>query len=302
MTRSPGAMSVEAAALLAAYVPPDPEATRHLSMDEVRARTRAAYAPAAEQAVARNGVRTAEVEIGGVRCMTVTPGDRAAVGTVLYLFGGGFMLGSPFEDLPITAALAAKTGARIVAPWYRLAPEHPFPAGLDDAFAVARALARDGAPFCLAGESAGGNLVLALAHRMRRLDLPGPSAIAALSPAADKTDYGDSGAVDRDPFLKLARTSAVNAAYVPGMDATDPEISPVYGPFDATFPPTIVTTGTRDLLLSSAVKLARVMREAGAPVDLRVWEGMWHVFEFYSDIPEAEASLTEIAEFLNPYL
>ena len=85
------------------------------------------------------------------------------------------------------------------------------------------------------------------------------------------------------------------------MSVTNPEVSPVYGEFDASFPPTLITTGTRDLLLSSCVRLARVMREAGAQVDLRVWEGMWHVFEFYPDIPEAEASLKEIAGFLDEY-
>ena len=81
-----------------------------------------------------------------------------------------------------------------------------------------------------------------------------------------------------------------------------PEISPIYGQFDPDFPPTLVTTGTRDLLLSSCVRLARVMRDAGAPIDLRVWEGMWHVFEFYSRIPEAEESLNEISDFLNLHL
>ena len=129
-----------------------------------------------------------------------------------------------------------------------------------------------------------------------------PRAIASLSPATDLGDMGDSAEADRDPFLPRSRTADVTLAYARGQDLTDPDLSPIYGPFDATFPPTIVTTGTRDLLLSSCVKLARVMREAGAPVDLRVWEGMWHVFEFYPDLPEAQASLTEIADFLKPYL
>lgn len=126
-------------------------------------------------------------------------------------------------------------------------------------------------------------------------------AIAALSPATDLSHPGDSFAAARDPFLIPARTDEVRAAYFGDGDPKQPEISLIYGAFDAGFPPTFMTTGTRDLLLSHCVRLARVMREAGAAVDLRVWEGMWHVFEFYPDIPESDASLSEVAAFLEGY-
>ncbi|WP_343211923.1 alpha/beta hydrolase [Aliisedimentitalea scapharcae] len=87
--------------------------------------------------------------------------------------------------------------------------------------------------------------------------------------------------------------------YIPdNADLTSPDLSPIYGSFDDQFPPVFVTSGTRDYLLSGCVRLDRLMRESGATCNLRVWEGMWHVFEFYPSIPEAEASITEVAEFL----
>jgi len=298
---SPAAISPEAEAFLAAGDLTANNSMSDMSMAEIRAAALEAYRPACEQAVKQHGVVCTEVEIGGVKCMQVAPPTKIAERQILYIFGGGFVQGSPFEELPITAFLSAKLGAKILCPQYRLAPEHPSPAALDDVTAVADALLAENPGTLLAGESAGGNLALALAHRLRAQGKPVPKAIAALSPATDLSHSGDSVEADRDPFLLAARIPEVRAAYLPDHDPTDPEISPIYGKFDVDFPPTLVTTGTRDLLLSGCVRLARIMREAGAPIDLRVWEGMWHVFEFYPDIPEAKASLHEIADFLEKH-
>lgn len=229
------------------------------------------------------------------------PGDgleSAAILIILYIFGGGFSVGSPLEDIPISASLAAKTGAQVISPAYRLAPEHPFPAALDDISAVAGQIFTDDHTACIAGESAGANLALALMHRLRQANQPVPHAAALLSPPTDKTTRDDSFHVGRDPTLNAARIKQIEDAYIGNHDRANPEISPLYGTFDSHFSPSIITTGTRDLLLSSCVRLARVMREAGTSADLRVWEGMWHVFEYYPEIPEADASLTEIAAFL----
>ena len=145
MPRSPAALSPEAEAIFAAMEPFDSPYVLDQPLDGIRKAQREGYTPALEMALARYPVTIAEVEVGGVACMEVcADGAAPTKGTILYLFGGGFMVGSPFEDLPITAALAVKTGARIVAPYYRLAPEHPFPAALDDAFAVAQALSGEG--------------------------------------------------------------------------------------------------------------------------------------------------------------
>lgn len=254
--------------------------------------------PISKRALAHHQVTTSEIEINGVSCMVLNPLERINNRTILYIFGGGFTVGSPLEDIPISASLAAKTGAQVIAPAYRLAPEHPFPAALDDISAIARQIFTDDHTACIAGESAGANLALALMHRLREANQPVPCAAALLSPPTDKTTRDDSFHAGRDPALNAARIEQIEDAYIGNHDRTNPEISPLYGMFDSHFPPSIITTGTRDLLLSSCVRLARVMREAGTAVDLRVWEGMWHVFEYYPEIPEADASLTEIAAFL----
>ena len=298
----PASVSPEAEAFLAAGDFSGNFSMADMPIAEIRRITREAYAPESQKALETYEVKCIDTEIAPVPCMELTPSGSRGRRQLLYLFGGGFVQGSPFEDLPISAALAAKTKTRVIAPKYRLAPEHPFPAALDDATAVATALLENSPATLLAGESAGGNLALALVHRLRDRGQPVPRAIAALSPAADLDYFGDSHLADRDPFLAATRTDEVRAAYLGHMDPKHPEISPIYGQFDPDFPPTLVTTGTRDLLLSSCVRLARVMRDAGAPIDLRVWEGMWHVFEFYSRIPEAEESLNEISDFLNLHL
>ena len=277
------------------------------SLERLRKETRDAYRADCERQRDRYAASADDAEIGGVEVQQVRPkslaDDRSAV---LYLFGGGFVLGSPFEDLRITAPLAHHLGRPIFAPHYRLAPEHPFPAALDDALAVYRVLLeRFGAGrLAIAGESAGGNLALALLLRARMEGLSLPAAAALLSPAADLNEGGDSLAAnaERDPTLTPEAVRSCTDHYTAGHSPRDPLVSPLYGDFDAGFPPTLITTGTRDLFLSQAVRLSRVLRQAGAECRLHVWDGLWHVFEFYPEIPEARQSIEEIAAFLKGYL
>lgn len=300
--RPPAAISREAEALLAAAAD-QPARDMTLPLAEIRAASRAAYEPACTAALAQTGVDVDRREIAGLPCMVIDPPNRRPDRVLIYLFGGGFTLGSAFEDLPISARLAVGTGARVIAPDYPLAPEHPFPAALQACTGLVRAVLADHPAACLCGESAGGNLALGVTHALRAAGGRVPRALALLSPAADMGDIGDSAQADRDPFLRPADAEFFHAAYIPeGTDMTDPGLSPIYGPFDAGFPPVFITSGTRDLLLSVCVRLDRVLRRAGARSELRVWEGMWHVFEFYSDLPEAEESLSEIAAFLSDHL
>lgn len=231
--------------------------------------------------------------IAGVQCLIITPEERAEGSDILYLFGGGFITGGPVEDLMISGKLAAMAGRRVVSPNYRLAPEHPFPAALDDVEAVAKTMS---APLTIAGESAGGNLALALTIRLMRQGVT-PKKLALLSPAADLTGRFDPHAAPDDPFLSPHLVEAIPAAYAGEADKTNPEISPIHLDFDADWPPTLITTGTRDRFAGQCAALARAIREGGAEADLRLWDSLWHVFEYY-DIPEADASLREIAAFL----
>ena len=294
-------LSKPAEAFLAELPEPVYEPLERETIGRRRALLRLAYTPGAERAIARHQVRTAEIEIAGVPCLEVLPESPQAGRTILYCYGGGFVVGSPFEDLTISAALAQGTGARVVSVNYRLAPEHPFPAARDDGLAVYRALAADGAPgaLALAGESAGGNLALILLQQIYKEGLALPCALALLSPWADISNLGDSFAANRDPTLNLRNLEDAAHAYADGRDRRDPALSPLYGDFGPWVPPTLISSGTRDLLLSGCVRLARVMREAGSPVELRVWEGLWHVFEFFDQVPEGALSLGEFARFLD---
>lgn len=121
-----------------------------------------------------------------------------------------------------------------------------------------------------------------------------------LSPWCDLSNSGDSLVANqgRDPTLAFEDVAAAAAHYAGNNDISNPDISPINGEFAPHFPPTIITTGTRDLLQSQAVRLARTLKEAGVVVDLRVWEGLWHVFEFDDRLPEAHQSLNQISDFL----
>ena len=265
-----------------------------------RADNLARYGPGSLRAVERHEVLTTDTTLAGVPCLEIVRRDGAADLTVLFCFGGGMITGSPFESLPISAALAQLARARVICPAYRLAPEYPFPHGLDDVVCAYRALRHrtDIGPLAMAGESAGGNLVIGLLRRLERAERP--SAAALMSPWCDLTHGGESLAFNdrRDPTLEPGYIREAARAYAAGRDAAEPGISPLLAAYDPSFPETLITTGTRDLLLSDSVRLSQILRTAGVAVDLRVWEGLWHVFEFYAEVPEASQSLAEIARFL----
>ena len=306
----PSSISPEARAFIESAPPLAPRVITLETIEALRRQTREGYAPANEAVCRELGTQIEEKEIAGVGVQLVTPRghDRANdARALLYFFGGGHVTGSPSEDLTITARLADSLGIRVFAPHYRLAPQHPYPCGLDDAHAVYRALTAELGPggVALAGESAGGNLALSTILRAREGGLALPAAAALLSPWSDLTAGGDSYVANDgvDPTLQIdPNVPGAADAYASERDRLDPLISPLYADFARGFPPTLITTGTRDLLLSDCVRLATEMRAAGVEARLHVWEAMWHVFEFYPEIPEGRQSLREIADFLAAHL
>jgi acetyl esterase/lipase len=306
----PSSISAEARAFHAEAAPVERWAMTPEIIGALRRAQREASEPGIAAACEACTERVEETEIAGVAVQTVVPKgyDEGNDGrALLYFFGGGHVMGSPSEDLPVTAPLAHSLGLKVHVPHYRLAPEDPFPAGLDDASAVYRALLDRLGPagLALAGESAGGNLALAIVLRGRAEGLPLPAAAALLSPWSDLTKTGDSQAslAGLDPVLHYElNLEAAAAAYAGGRGLEDPLVSPVYADFRAGFPPTLITTGTRDLFLSDCARLSTAMRLAGVDARLHVWEGMWHVFEWYPQIPEGQRSLAEIADFLGRHL
>lgn len=271
------------------------------NLAELRVTTKAYITPAVERVLKNTKVTIQDVTINGVPCMEVNPPKLTAPWPILYGFGGGFIQGSPFEDLTIAAPLCAMTGTVLVIPSYRLAPEHPWPAAIDDGFSVYQALCDK--PFAVVGESAGGNLMLALMLRAKKAGLNLPKAAALMSAWCDLDTSSDSQSFNdgRDPSLATQDSKIASNFYAGHNDITIPDISPINGSYDSDFPPCLVTTGTRDLLLSLSIRLARVLRESGVDVDLQVWEGLWHVFEWDDRIPEANQSLSNIAVFLSKH-
>ena len=264
----------------------------------LRANAKAIAKAEAQRICQANDVTMDETIHGGVRCLVVRPLNPAVNWPILYAFGGGMVEGSPEEDLPVIAPLSALTGARVIVPDYRLAPEHPWPAALDDGFAVYREIA--GRPFAAFGESAGGNLSLAWMLRAKAEGLRLPGAAALLSPWCDLSNTGESLTFNegRDPTLARAN-SDLAAGYYAGANKVDqPLISPIHGAYDRNFPPFLITTGTRDLLLSQAVRLSQRLRDCGVTVDLQVCEGLLHDFEWYEYLPEARPSIARIDDHL----
>ncbi len=254
------------------------------------------FGPRAERAVQRyareQGVVIGRESWGGAACLTLTPPTLRSDATILYFFGGGYVSGAPDYEVPLVAPLCLATGMRAVLPAYPLAPEHPFPAALDVAIQVYDAVSVRG-PLVLSGESAGGGLALGLIPALAALPDPPPlpRALCLFSPWVDLTPTAQDRALTTDPTLSPAHLRLYADAYCGAGDRT--RVSPAHQDLSA-LPPTLITTGTRDILRPQLQGLA-----AHPAVRLRVWPDMWHVFELYAELPEAAQSLQQAAEFIS---
>lgn len=227
----------------------------------------------------------------------LAPGNEARA--ILYIHGGGFFVGGGPAALYAAQALAGRAQVRTFSIDYRMPPDHPFPAGLDDAVEAYRWLLERYKPQNIAvyGPSAGGSLAPACILKARDLGLPLPGVCALHSPAADATQMGDTYETnDTIDIVLRHRSDAMFALYADGHDLRDPLISPIFGDFSKGFPPTILTSGTRDLLLSSTVMLHRALRRGGVKAELHVWEAMTHAIFF--DAPEEEEFYAEQIQFM----
>lgn len=252
------------------------------------------------------GVRFAKMRLADVPTERVQ--SRSAAGAsasaILFLHGGAFLIGSPVSHRSITGRLAKLTGASVFAPDYRLAPEHPFPAALDDAFACYRALLSSGyAPerILVAGDSAGGGLALSLCLRLREEGLPQPAGLALISPWTDLT-LNKLAPVASDALLSAAWLTQGAAAYLDGQSATDPRISPIFANL-AGLPPTKIQSASEEILRDDSRRLAVALDAAGVWVSHREHSLMWHDFQLYAGlVPEATQAVSEIAAFASARL
>lgn len=282
---APAALSPEARAVLAQERPaqgPYPAQGDHAGWKRfIAARDKqsaALTAPYAARLKADVEMRT----MGGAPVYVATPQgerllDRRHV--MLEVHGGGMVFGSGAENMRFdAAAIALRTGRVTYALDYRVPPEHPFPAALDDCVAVYRALLEEKQPseIALIGTSGGGNLAAALLLKAKAEGLPMPAGALLLTPELDLTESGDSfeTLMGLDVVLP-ARLTEMNLLYAGGTPLDHPYVSPLFG--DVThFPPTLLQAGTRDIFLSNAVRMHRKLRQAGVRAELHVWDGMPH--------------------------
>jgi acetyl esterase/lipase len=219
--------------------------------------------------------------------------------TLLYLHGGGYFACSPETHRPITVAYAMQD-FRVFAPEYRLAPEHPFPAALEDALAVYGALAAEGKAPLISGESAGGGLTLATLLSLRDKGAMLPSAAALFSPWTDLAATGDSLRTNDRRCAMFFGADIGKAAlrYIGTGDPRHPLISPLYADL-AGLPPLLIHVGGDEVLLDDSTRFAERARAAGVAVDLKIWPVVPHAWQLaYPQVPEAWQSLREAGEFL----
>ena len=247
------------------------------------------------------GVTETVVELGGVPCRRFTSGGGSR-GVFFHVHGGGYTGGSSVIGRLYTR-ITAGGGPDIVSVDYRLAPEHPYPAALDDALAAYRAVLETvpADKVVVGGESAGGNLAIALVQRLIADGLPLPAAVVPVFPWSDLTHTSSAWTTNagRDILTKQGLDHC-SLAYAGGLPLDDPRISPQFGSFKG-FPPALVPVGTRDCLLEDARAVVKQMKESGVTVTLREWPGAVHGFTLLP-VPESRAAMAEIRDFVLSYL
>jgi epsilon-lactone hydrolase len=248
------------------------------------------------------------VSAGGVGGEWISPANAPADKAILYFHGGGFRIGSVASHRDLIAQIALASGCRVLAINYRLAPEHRFPAALDDAVAAYGWMLDHGLKsgnVAFAGDSAGGNLVLAamLALRERALSLPVSAVL--MSPWTDLAATGASYVTraEADPIHQRPMILALAENYLGGQgDPYDPLVSPLYAGL-AGLPPLLIQVGDRETVLDDSVMFADKARAAGVDVSLELWDGMIHVFQMFgAELPEAHRAIASIAGFLSGHL
>jgi len=253
------------------------------------------------------GIGCETLDLGGVPAERLSAPEGRTDAAFLYIHGGGFVAGSPRTHRPLTWRLAKDIGVPVYAIDYRLAPEHHFPAGLDDCVAAYRALLDKGLSsksIVVGGDSAGGNLTLALALRLKAGGLPLPAALICLSPATDMTGSGASmqSNAEADAIFVPEIMDSLMPAYCPGGDAKNPYLSPLFGDVSG-FPPTLFQVGDREILRDDAVRMAAALKAAGTEATLEVWPKVWHVWQLNADmLPEGREAIVHIVRFARQYL
>jgi epsilon-lactone hydrolase len=264
---------------------------------------RATFAPAGSLHPVPDDVQVTDVNADGVPAHWLDAPGADTGRVLLFMHGGGFELGSVRSDGELAARLGRASGMRVLFPEYRLAPEHPFPAAIDDVMTAWRWL-RDGqglsvSSLAVVGDSAGGGLAVSLLVATRDAGEALPAAAVLMSPTGDLTSSGDSMTTraEQDPFSTPAMLRQFAADYLAGADPKTPLASPLFASLTG-LPPLLIQVGTADLLLSDSQRLAAAASEAGVDVTLEVGEGLPHVYQILLGTPEAAEATERIGKFL----
>ena len=250
--------------------------------------------------------RYSRVNAGGVTAEWVTAEGASDSRVVLYFHGGGYIIGSPRTHRAMLAHLSRDASARVLSLDYRLAPEHPFPAPVEDSVAAYRWLLSEGydpARTAVAGDSAGGGLTVAMMVQTRYVGLPLPGAAVCISPWVDMEGLGESmkTRAAADPMVGRENLMVSAKTYLGGADPRAPLAAPLYADLHG-LPPILIQVGDAEVLLDDSTRLAGIAREAGVEVQMDVWDDMIHVWHVFAPIlPEGKQAISQAGEFIKKH-
>jgi epsilon-lactone hydrolase len=257
-----------------------------------------------------DGVVLADTRLGDRPALRISPAAGTGRGTILYFHGGSYIFGSPRTNAPLTAQLVLRTGLAALSVDYRLAPEHPFPAAIQDTVSAYRALLEAGTgpeTIVFAGDSAGGGLTVTTMLRARELGLPMPACVVAFSPGLDATHTGESMRTREgaDPFFTQERLEQTGVLYTAGQDVSHPLLSPAVSADLTGLAPMLLQVGTSEILLDDSVRMAVRAAHADVEVVLDVVPGAPHVFQGFAGtgtLDEADLALDRAGLFVRQHV
>jgi acetyl esterase/lipase len=252
------------------------------------------------------GCRVEKVNAGGVDALWVRAFNAGDSATILYLHGGAYSMGSAQTHLGLTGMLSDLCGLRVLSVDYRLAPENPFPAAIDDAVGAYRWLLKQGVPaksIVIGGDSAGGGLTFAALLELKSKGIELPAAVFVMSPWVDLAVTGETIAAkaDVDPMFTESNIRYMAQLYAGKADLKSPLISPLYADLSG-LPPVLIHVGTSEMLLSDSRRMAETLKQAGVDCVIKEWEDLFHVFHSVVYIPEARIANEEIAVFVKSHI
>ncbi|ANO52262.1 alpha/beta hydrolase [Woeseia oceani] len=276
---------------------------RRVNPDRDIAELRQSFEDATKRLRLPRGVSVLHATINDIDCDWLVPDGAEDAPVILFLHGGAYVMGSSRTHRHLVATVCKAAKVRALLPNYRLAPEHPFPAGIEDACAVYEQLLAQGIEaeqIIIAGDSAGGGLSVASALTLRATGRSLPAALVLLSPWLDLSASGGSvhSRGEHDPLFRAEDLPVVAREYCTADAVREPLVSPVFADVSG-LPPVFIQVGDHELLLNDSTRFADAISAAGGKVTLQVWPEMWHVFQFFvGRMPEADRAVADIVAYV----